>query len=169
MTSCNQHKHISSQSHIILQWHLFGQLPPVASSYDALVIFCIISRLGQLSSGSIPHQVSYCHTQLAPSHNTISLYLASIQHFLYLQDPRELSVSTAHTVRSLLRGIQKHQPIANGNTCPSQLPSLRTCQKPHTFPSLVIQAAIYLAFCGFLRPNKFTLLTLAAKYYVDTT
>lgn len=144
-----------NQSHIILQWHLIGQLSPVASSYEPLINFDIISRLGQLSSGSTPHQVSYCHTQLAPR-NTIRLYLTSIQHFLPSQDPRESSVFTAHTVGSFLRGVQKHQPTANGKRLPITTAIFKDMSKPQTFPSLVIQTAIYLALCGFLRPNKFT-------------
>ncbi|PIO09845.1 hypothetical protein AB205_0080770, partial [Aquarana catesbeiana] len=109
----------------------------------------------KLTSGSTPHQVLYCHTQLAP-HNIIRLYLANIQHFLPSQDPRESSGFTAHTVGSFLRGVQKHQPIANGKRLPITTAIFRDMSKPQTFPSLVIQAAIYLALCGFLRPNKFT-------------
>lgn len=156
-----------NQSHIILQWHLIGQLSPVASSYEPLINFDIISRLGQLSSGSTPHQVSYCHTQLAPR-NTIRLYLTSIQHFLPSQDPRESSVFTAHTVGSFLRGVQKHQPTANGKRLPITTAIFKDMSKPQTFPSLDKQPSTWPSVVFYGLTNSL-LLAQAARYYVDTT
>lgn len=65
--------------------------------------------------GNIKHIlafVSFFHTELTLSHNSIRLYLAGIQHFLSLQDPEKSSLFMAHIVRAILQSIQKHQPIA---------------------------------------------------------
>lgn len=106
--------------------------------------------------------VSYCHTQLALAYNTIKLYLAGVQHFLSLEDPSKPSVFTAHAVKSLLRGIQKLRPVTSGIRLPITSAIFRDMSEILTrspfgaLPSLVIQAAIYLAFYGFLRPGEFT-------------
>lgn len=101
--------------------------------------------------------ISYCHTQLALAHNTIILYLAAVQHFLPLQAPSKPSVFSAHAVKSILRGIQKHQPEASGKCLPitsaifRDMSEILTCSPFGALPSLVIRAAIY----GFLRPSEF--------------
>lgn len=70
----------------------------------------VSSLMPRAMTGDIKHVlafISYFHAQLALPHKTIRLYLADVQHFLYLQDPRKPSLFTAHTVKSILRGIHK--------------------------------------------------------------
>ncbi|XP_044132601.1 uncharacterized protein LOC122932036 [Bufo gargarizans] len=106
--------------------------------------------------------VSYCHSVLALSYNTIRLYLAGVQHFLALQEPDRPSIFSAHPIKAILRGIQKsqvtvksvRQPIS-GDTFRS-LSEVLTLSPFGVLPSLVIKAAMYLAFYGFLRPGEVT-------------
>lgn len=109
-------------------------------------------------TGDIRHVLAfilYCHTQLALSHNTI-------QHFLSLQVPGKPSLFPARTIKSILCGIQKHQPVANCKHVPitgaifRDMSTILSRSTLGFLPSLVIQAAIYLAFYGFLRPSELT-------------
>lgn len=99
---------------------------------------------------------------LVLSHNTIRLYLAGIQHFLSLQNPKKPSLFAAHTVKAFLRGIQKCKQVAGAKRLPISSTMFRDMSamlSRSTFgflSSLGIKAAIYLAFYGFLHPGEFT-------------
>lgn len=103
---------------------------------------------------------AYCHSELALSASTIKLYLSGIQHFRSLHTPDSPSIFAAHPLKAMLRGIQKTQ----GRSQLSQQPitgqifrDMSDILSPSPFgtgPSLVLKAAIFLSFFGFLRPGE---------------
>lgn len=76
--------------------------------------------------------------------------------------PVNRQYSRAHAVKSLLQGIQKHQPVVSGKRLPFKSPLFRDMSKILTrslfraLPRLVTQTAIYQAFYGSLQPSEFS-------------
>lgn len=82
-------------------------------------------RFLEANPGAIPGDlhhilafISYCHTQLKLSYNTIRLYLAGIQHFTSFLDPNKPSLFATHAVKAILRGIHKQKPQVSGKRLP---------------------------------------------------
>lgn len=89
--------------------------------------------------------------------NTIKLYLSGVQHCRSLQNPGSLSIFAAHPLKVMLRGIQRTQGRSHSSCQPitdqifhDNLDLLSPA--PYgAGPNLVLKAAIYLSFFGFLR------------------
>ncbi|XP_044155356.1 uncharacterized protein LOC122941922 [Bufo gargarizans] len=141
--------------------------PNTARNYlSGLRTFQEFSRLHpQAGLADIPYVmafIAHCHHQLHLSYNTIKLYLAGVQHHTMLRNPGGGSILSVHAVKATLRGVQKGGPNApsrrQGITGEMfrKLSSALDGAPFGPFPSLVIKAAMYLAFYGFLRPGEFT-------------
>lgn len=153
-------EHLSNAIHLINQ----SSRNTLKACHTTWNTYCgFLASYPGLGTGNIKHVLafeSFCYMQLTLSHNTIRMYLASIQHFLSIQPPRK-----AFLVRSLCS--QSHStwhPEASADS--KRLPfssatfwdmSAILSRSPFgLLPSLVIQASIYLAFRGFLRQGEFT-------------
>ncbi|XP_044125174.1 mucin-5AC-like [Bufo gargarizans] len=104
--------------------------------------------------------LAYCHSHLSLSHSTIRLYLAGIQHHAMLTTPHRKSLFSVQAIKATLRGIQKEgkgsvslrQPVSS-----KLFRDLSSSLDGNPFgpsTSLILKAAMYLAFYGFLRPGE---------------
>ncbi|XP_044147936.1 uncharacterized protein LOC122936008 [Bufo gargarizans] len=106
--------------------------------------------------------LAYCHTDLHLSFSTIKLYLAGVQHYLTLDFPSSQSLFSSQAIKSTLRGIQKSSSKPESRRKPVTGAMFRAFSTSldndpfGPYKSIVIKAAMYLCFYGFLRPGEFT-------------
>lgn len=115
----------------------------------------------------LPHTIkqiqafaTFCHLNLKLFHVTIRAYLAGVPHHLLLKDPSRPTLFFTHLIKAVLKGIHKCQLVK----LPLRIPISPDMFKQFVvalnsallgrFKCLVLKAAMFLAYCGFLRPSK---------------
>lgn len=158
---------LSNQLHnatLLINW----SLPPNTlkasriawNAYGKFLATCLGRGTGHIKQ--VLAFVSYCPTHLSQSHNTVQLYLARHPAFPLTTSPWETLTVRDPCGQSLVAWHPETSAVASSKRLPisssifQDMSAILSRSSFGLLPSLVIQAAIYLAFYSFLWPGEFT-------------
>ncbi|KAM4691629.1 uncharacterized protein WCC33_016415 [Rhinophrynus dorsalis] len=132
-------------------------------AWEAFRIFTATTKAANpYSQSTILAFTTHCHLGLKLSPTSIKAFLAGIQHHHALLYPSHPSILSYYSVKLFLRGISNSQLLTPRTRLPITGHIFRRIYdfiNTKTFQAqtnIVIQAAVCLAFFGFLRPSEFS-------------